>query len=153
MKEIIVRAFNNEKFNTTFGKGLFRRAVFNVTVELPNPYKKYVVDLFSYAEWDRLASTPDQLEVSKRIAKSDIPQQEDVLLSWIKHYDPITKSKTHVSGFCVVSLETNELYLCIHDEEHGVYDEWTLPVRHCHKSGGNKPVFIATNIDTALNAA
>lgn len=152
MKEIIVRAFINEKFNTTYGKGLFRRAVFNVTVELPSPYRKYVVDLFSYAEWDRLARTPDQLAIASHIAKSDIPQQEDVLLSWVKHLDPITKIKTDVDGFCVVSLETNELYISIQDEERSVYDEWTLQIRRCHKSGGAKPIFIATNISTALTA-
>lgn len=153
MKEIIVRAFTNEKFNTTFGKGLFRRAVFNGSVEVRQPYSKYLIDLYSYAEWDRLASTAEQLEVAARIAKTDIPQQDEVLLSWIKHYDPITKTKTAIDGFCVVSLETGELYISIQDEEHGVYDEWTLPVRRCHKSGGNKPVFIATNMETAINAA
>lgn len=153
MKEIIVRAFTNEKFNTSFGKGIFRRAVFNGSVEVSSPYNKYLVDLYSYPEWDRLASAPEQLDIAARIAKTDIQQQEEVLLSWIKHYDPITKKKTVVDGFCIVSLETGELFISIHDQERGVYDEWTLQIRRCNKTGAGKPVFIATNVDTVLNAA
>ena len=44
MREIAVRGFINDKFNTTFGKGLFRRAVFNGSVEIRDPYSKYLVD-------------------------------------------------------------------------------------------------------------
>ena len=40
MREIAVRGFMNEKFNTTFGKGLFRRAMFNGSVELGIPNQK-----------------------------------------------------------------------------------------------------------------
>ena len=42
MREIAIRGFANEKFNTSFGKGLFRRAVFNVSVEVRDPYTKYL---------------------------------------------------------------------------------------------------------------
>lgn len=153
MKEIIVRAFTNQKYNSTFGKGLFRRAVFNGSVEIPAPYSKYLIDLYSYAEWDKLANTPEQMEVAARIAKTDIPQQHDVILSWIKHYDPITKQKTPVAGFCVASLDTDELYISIQDDAHGIFEEWTLQIRRCHKTGANKPVFIATNMETVLQAA
>lgn len=153
MKEVIVRSFNNEKFNNGFAKGIFSRAVFTGSVEIPQPYKKYLIDLYVYPQWDRQASTPEQIEITKKVAQSDIPKQEDVYLSWLQHYDTIHKQKTRINGFCVVSLETGELYLSIHDEIHGVYEEWTLPVRICHKTGKNKPVFIATNIETALAAA
>ena len=44
MREIAIRGFINEKFNTTFGKGLFRRAVYNGSVELHDPNQKYLVD-------------------------------------------------------------------------------------------------------------
>ena len=47
MREIAVRGFINEKFNTTFGKGLFRRAVYNGSVELHKPNQKYLVDYLS----------------------------------------------------------------------------------------------------------
>ena len=36
-REIAVRGFNNERINTSFGKGLFRRAIYNGSVELRNP--------------------------------------------------------------------------------------------------------------------
>ena len=44
-REIAVRGFMNEKFGSSYGKGLFHRAIFNGSVEIRNPYTKYLIDL------------------------------------------------------------------------------------------------------------
>ncbi len=51
MRAIAVRGFINEKFNTTSGKSLFRRALFNGSIELRDPNQKYLVDYYTYPEW------------------------------------------------------------------------------------------------------
>lgn len=93
MREIAVRGFINEKFNTTFGKGLFRRAVYNGSVELRNPNTKYLVDFYRYVEWENLAKTDDQMAIVRKLGNSDISQDDEVLVSWVVHYDPLTKRK------------------------------------------------------------
>ena len=66
------------------------------------------------------------------------------------HYDPVTKVKTLADGVCVYLPLTQELYVSINDPEHGVSDEWSLLTKNCTKTGVNKPVFIATNVDLSL---
>lgn len=147
MKEVAVRGFINEKFNTTFGKGLFRKAVFNGSVELRNPQQKYLVDYYSYANWEHSARTDDQMAAVRQLAEEQISKETDVLMSWIVHYDKETKVKCPVNGFSVYLPASKELYLQINDEQHQVQDDWTLNVQHCKSTGINKPVFIATNAD------
>lgn len=147
MREIAVRGFINEKFNTTFGKGLFRRAVYNGSVELRNPNTKYLVDFYRYVEWENLAKTDDQLAIVRKLAKSDISRDDEVLMSWVVHYDPLTKKKTTIDGFAILSPSSSELYIAIKDLDHGTNEEWTLNTQSCKTTGINKPVFIATNVD------
>ncbi len=101
MREIAIRGFINEKFNTTFGKGLFRRAVYNGSVELHDPNQKYLVDYFSYREWETQAKTDEQIRVINDLINSGIAQEKDMLFSWLVHYDPLTKSKERAEGYSV----------------------------------------------------
>ena len=39
-KEIAVRLFENKKLATTYGRGLYRTAVFNASAEIKDPHVK-----------------------------------------------------------------------------------------------------------------
>ncbi len=146
-REIVVRGFINEKFGETYGKGLYHRAIFNGTVELRDPYKKYLIDLFEYRRWEASAKSDQQVEWTDRLREVGVHQSHDAVVSWVKHYDPITKTKTPVNGMCVYLPKDQELAISIDDPEHDVVDHWTINVKPCAKAGGNIPVFIATNFD------
>jgi len=45
---VAVRLFENQAYGTTYGKGLYRRAIYNGTVEMKTPKVKYLIDLFAY---------------------------------------------------------------------------------------------------------
>jgi len=150
MREIAVRGFINEKFNTTFGKGLFRRAVYNGSVELHKPNQKYLVDYYSYLEWESQAKSDEQMAIVKSLESTKVAQEEDLLFSWLIHYDPLTKSKERVNGYSVYSPNTRELFIKIDDMPNLTQDEWTLNVHPCKATGANKPVFVATNVDLNL---
>ena len=147
MREIAVRGFINEKFNTTFGKGLFRRAVFNGSVELHDPNQKYLVDYFSYLEWETQAKTDEQLKVINELTSVNLGKETDLLFSWLIHYDPLTKSKQRVNGYSIYSPKTRELFIKIDDPNNQTQDEWTLDVHSCKSTGANKPIFVAANVD------
>ncbi len=147
MREIAVRGFINEKFNTTFGKGLFRRAVFNGSVELHDPNQKYLVDYFSYLEWETQAKTDEQLKVINELTSVNLGKETGLLFSWLIHYDPLTKSKQRVNGYSIYSPNTRELFIKIDDPNNQTQDEWTLDVHSCKSTGANKPVFVAANVD------
>ncbi len=147
MREIAVRGFINEKFNTTFGKGLFRRAVFNGSVELHDPNQKYLVDYFSYLEWETQAKTDEQLKVINELTSVNLGKETDWLFSWLIHYDPLTKSKQRVNGYSIYSPNTRELFIKIDDPNNQTQDEWTLDVHSCKSTGANKPIFVAANVD------
>ncbi len=147
MREIAVRGFINEKFNTTFGKGLFRRAVFNGSVELHDPNQKYLVDYFSYLEWETQAKTDEQLKVINELTRVNLGKETDLLFSWLIHYDPLTKSKQRVNGYSIYSPNTRELFIKIDDPGNQTQDEWTLDVHSCKSTGANKPIFVAANVD------
>jgi hypothetical protein len=147
MREIAVRGFINEKFNTTFGKGLFRRAVFNGSVELHDPNQKYLVDYFSYLEWETQAKTDEQLKVINELTSVNLGKETDWLFSWLIHYDPLTKSKQRVNGYSIYSPNTRELFIKIDDPGNQTQDEWTLDVHSCKSTGANKPIFVAANVD------
>lgn len=145
-REIAVRGFMNEKFGSTYGKGLFHRAIFNGSVEIRSPYTKYLIDLFEYSCWENSARTDEQMIWVNKMRAANVDCSDSVV-SWIQHYDPMTKAKQTVDGVCVYLSETQELHISINDPERNVVDAWTLDVKSCAKSGANKPVFIATNVD------
>lgn len=146
-REIAVRGFMNEKYNTSFGKGLFRRAVYNGSVELGNPRQKYLIDLHEFGLWQHQAKTEYQMNIFRKIDAMGGDDEKDLLLSWVLHYDPLTKIKTLVDGYCIYIPLTNELYIEIHDADNGTDECWSLDVKPCKNTGKGKPVFIATNVE------
>ncbi|MDH6241561.1 hypothetical protein M2125_001375, partial [Polynucleobacter sphagniphilus] len=66
MREIAIRGFINEKYNTPFGKGLFRRAIYNGSVELLNPNQKYLVDFYEYEQFQHTAKSDQQIRTLKK---------------------------------------------------------------------------------------
>lgn len=146
-REIVVRGFVNEKFGTTYGRSLFHYAIFNGSVEINHPYAKYLIDLYDYARWDKSASNEMQIQWSKKLYEAKIDQVPEALASWVQHYDPVSKVKKQVQGACVYLPQSQELFISINDPANDVVEEWTLEAKHCAKTGTNKPVFIATNVD------
>ncbi len=147
MRAIAVRGFINEKFNTTFGKNLYRRAIYNGSVELKDPNQKYLVDFYSYLEFEVQAKNDHQIANLKELEKIQANTQENFLFSWILHYEPLTKTKTRVDGYAVYSVDSSEMYIKINDLDNQTQEDWSLDVHSCKTTGMNKPVFIATNFE------
>ena len=146
-REIAIRGFINERYNSTYGKGLFRRALYNGSVELHNPNQKYLVDFYDYEQFQHTAKSDAQIEVLKKLDQCNVSSVEGLVLSWIIHYEPLTKTKTPVDGYCIYLQSTGELHIEVIDVPNGTNDEWDLRAHHCKSVGTNKPVFIATNVD------
>ena len=147
MRDIAVRGFVNDKCGTTFGKSLFRRAIFNGSVELGSPKEKYLVDYFEFNDWINTAKTDVQMADVKKLMGSGVNGDDEIYCSWIQHYNPISKTKAKVGGFSVYAPNTQELYIAIDDVLNGTIEDWTLPARLCKTAGANKPIFVATNVD------
>lgn len=147
MREIAIRGFINEKYNTLFGKGLFRRAIYNGSVELHNPNQKYLVDFYEYEQFQHTAKTDQQIATLKKFEACGVANTPDLVMSWIVHYEPLTKSKELVDGYCIYLQTTGEVHIEIDDVLNGTNDEWDLKAHHCKAMGTNKPVFVATNVD------
>ena len=150
MREIAIRGFINEKYNTPFGKGLFRRAIYNGSVELKNPTIKYLVDFYEYEQFQHTAKTDEQINVLKKFDTCGVSTTPDLVMSWIVYYEPLTKFKQIVNGYCIYLQSTGEVHIEIDDELNGTNDEWDLRAHACKTVGANKPIFVATNVD--LNA-
>lgn len=143
--EIAVRLYENNKYGTTYGKGVYHHAVFNATADVKNPKAKYLLDFYSYAHWEAQAKTDAQMEVVELVAEKD---NKDTLISWVLRYDPITKHKAFVMGFCVLNLVTNKLKLVIDDETADIQTAWNLPVKPCKLvRDKNAPQLLATNAE------
>ena len=147
MRAIAVRGFINDKLDTTTRRTLFRKALFNGSVELRDPNQKYLVDYFAYPQWELLARSDKQLDVVNELRAQDLYKEPEFLFSWILHYDPLTKTKTRVDGYSIYSINTKELYIKINDAINQTTDDWELNVCHCKAVGKNKPVFIASNCE------
>jgi len=148
-RPIAVRLFINDKFNTTFGKGLFRKAIFNGTIELKDPKTKFLIDLYQYPKWEALAKNDIQMQTIHELANTDFPSDESLLFSWIAHYDPQTKTKTTVKGYLVYSPGTNELYVNIDSSEFGTVEQWELRAHSCKAVGSGIPAVVASTTDLA----
>ena len=147
MRQIAIRGFINEKFNTPFGKGLFRRAIYNGSVELHNPNQKYLVDIYEYEQFQHTAKTNGQINILNNLAACGVANTPDLVMSWIVHYEPLTKSKQLVDGYCIYLQSTGEVHIEIEDVPNGTSEEWDLKAHPCKAVGANKPIFIATNVD------
>jgi len=145
--EIAVRLYDNHSYNTTYGKGLYRRAIFNGTVDAKNPCIKYLVDFYSYEDWCNQAKSDGQMTVIEAVHRSD-----DKLYSWVKHYDKSTSQKRQVDGYCTLDLQSLDMDLFICDESNGVVDRWQVVAKPCKQAhaGVKSPQILATNSDLAV---
>ena len=147
MRAIAVRGFINDKLDTTSSRTLFRRALFNGSIELRDPNQKYLVDYFNYPQWELQAKSDRQLEIVNELRSKEFDQEPEFLFSWMLHYEPLSKTKTRVDGYSIYASNTKELYVWINDVINQTQDEWELNVAHCKAIGKNKPVFVASNCE------
>jgi hypothetical protein len=145
-KEIAVRLFENKKLGTTYGRGLYRTAVFNASAEIKDPHVKYLLDFYQYDRWQHTATTDNQITVLNQINESC---SADDLTSWITRYNSATKEKTLVDGVAIFDSKTNTLRVVVSDPESGIEDSWVLPVKACSVTRTNSPSLIATNTELA----
>ena len=142
--ELALRLYENSTYGSTYGKGLFRRALFNGSIDIKSPLVKYVIDLFNYDDWCNIAKTHAQIEII-----TGVPQQADTLYSWINRYNTSTKQKTLVSGFCSFDCESKDINVMIIDPECNIEGVWKISAKPCqtNKNGLRAPQFLATNAD------
>jgi hypothetical protein len=142
--EIAVRLYENQTYGTTYGKGLFRKALFNGSIDIKTPCTKYVIDLFNYDDWCNIAKTSEQMVIIR-----DVPQQDDTLFSWINRYDRTTKQKTLVSGFCSFDCDSKGMRIMILDPVSQIEDVWQISAKPCQSNtnGLRSPQLLATNAD------
>ncbi len=139
--EIVARLYNNKVYGTTYGKALYRNAIYNGTIETKSPNAKYLVDFYDYNGWESRAKTDGQMDVLGAVDK-----EADTLYSWIYRYDVETKSKTLVDGFASINCDTNEMVVLICDNEMHITEQWNLDAKQC-KHVKNGPQMFATNSD------
>jgi len=142
--EIAVRLYENNAYGTTFGKGMYRRALFNGTIDAKSPTAKYLVDCFNYADWCNQASTDEQMAVLAAVEADD-----KKLYSWIKHYDTVTRSKRLVGGCMQFDLDSLDMNIMICDETAGVADHWRIEGKPCKTAmkSQKSPQILGTNGD------
>lgn len=145
-KEIAVRMFENKKLGTTYGKGLYRTAVFNASAELRDPHVKYLFDFHEREHWMHSARSDEHMVTLRAVADECAPTD---LVSWVVRYDPVAKTKTPVRGVAILDLANDSLKVLIDDDEGGVHAAWVLPTRACAVKHAKAPTLIATNTELA----
>jgi hypothetical protein len=142
--EIAVRLYENNAYGTTFGKGMYRRALFNGTIDARTPAAKYLVDCFNYADWSNQATTDEHMAVLAAVEADD-----KKLYSWIKHYDTVTRAKRLVGGCMQFDLDSLDMNIMICDETAGVADHWQIEGKPCKTAvrSQNSPQILGTNGD------
>ena len=142
--EIAVRLYDNNTYGTTYGRGLYRKAIYNGTIDAKHSNAKYLVDFYNYEDWANQAKT----DVDMKFIANATPDA-DMLFSWVKRYDGATKSKTPVTGMCLINTATMDMTVAILDEQRGVDEVWNLNARPCRQvaQGKRSPQLLATNGD------
>lgn len=144
-KEIAVRLYENKKYGTTYGKGLYHSAVFNASAEVMGKNEKYLLDYYPFEKFEHIARTDEQMDVLREIRSA---KAEDALFSWVVRYNPVTKQKTPVYGFSVLKLKDSKVGLFVVEEGDSEGQEWTLTARQCRSvPGKNSPTLLATNAE------
>ena len=148
-KKIAVRFYENKKFGSTYGKGLYRTALYNGTADLEEPHAKYLLDMFGYADWENTARTANDMELLT--AADEVvgtAPKSDFLATWIKRWDA-DGTKPRVFGFAVLDLNTHQLTLLINDDVTGVENAWALEAKPCKQASDNRksPNVFASNAD------
>lgn len=145
-KEIAVRLYQNAKYGTTYAKGVRYQALFNASADIKDPKVKYVLDFYTYEYWEVLAKE-NQLDIVNQV-RGEI--DKDSLVSWVVRYDLASKQKTSVYGFSTLDMKTNELILCVLDNDAGIEDSWKLIAKPCKVvAGKNVAELLATNCELA----
>ena len=142
--EIAVRLYENKSYGTTFGKGMYRRALFNGTIDARTPAAKYLVDCFNYADWSNQATTDEQMAVL-----AAVPEDSKKIYSWIKHYDTVTRAKRLVGGCMQLDMDSLDMNIMICDETAGVADHWRIEGKPCKTAmkSQKSPQILGTNGD------
>jgi hypothetical protein len=143
MKEITARLWENKLYGTTFGKGQYRKAIYNGTLEIPSPYAKYLVDFEEVEAWFHFPKIPIHVEMANRL--KNIPANEDgILMSWIYRYENCTNNA--IEGHSSLDMNYSRIYIEINDSERRINDCWELPIRSCiaRIPGKPTPALIAT---------
>ena len=142
--EIAVRLFDNNTYGTTYGKGLYRRAEFNGTIEAKTPAAKYLVDLYNYEDWCNRAKTNLQMTVLR-----DIEYEKNKLYSLLQHYDPLTKSKRLAEGFMSMDINSLAMAIVICDECADFVGTWKIEAKPFKqaKINNSSPQILGTNAD------
>lgn len=146
-KEIAVRLFNNHKYGTTQGKGIYNKAIFNASAELRKPTAKYLLDFYAFDDWANKARTDEQLLTYKQLEEMGFGNERGSVFSWIVHYDPLTKAKVSVSGVAIFNTEAKLLRLVVDDAISGLSETWMLEAVSCKNAGEGKPAYLASNVD------
>jgi hypothetical protein len=147
-QELAVRLYENKLYGSTYGKGLYRRALFNGSIDVRSPQAKFVIDLYTYDEWLQQARTEEQREIAQKVRCSS-----NCLYSWIYRYNPVTKQKSLALGFIQLDLNTNEVELALDLEQDGLDPVvCSLNARPCKASNDQRrtPQLLATNADLTL---
>lgn len=139
---IAVRLYDNKTYGTTYGKGKYRRAIYNGTIEVKAVQATYLVDFYNFEDWANSAKTDAQMELL-----ANVEPDGDTMYSWIKHYDRRSQEKVLVYGLCAVNLDSSKMVLLITDQLRGVVDGWELDVKPCKTGKTGAPQLLATNTD------
>ena len=145
MKEITARLWENKLYGTTYGKGQYRKAIYNGTLELNDPYAKYLVDFEEIADWFHFARTPLHQSIASKL--DSIPTNEpEIFMSWLYRYEYGVKNP--IGGYAALDLNTMHIQIQIDDIEHDISEHWELPVRSCiaRIPGKPTPALIATTL-------
>lgn len=145
MKEITARLWENQKYGTTYGKGQYRKAIYNGTLELSAPQTKYLVDFEAIADWFHFAKNPVHLAMTSKLQA--IPENENgILMSWLYRYE--YGIKTAVGGYAALDLNCMRIQLQVDDQDLDISEHWELPVRSCiaRIPGKPTPALIATTL-------
>ena len=143
--EIAVRLYDNNTYGTTYGRGLYRKAIYNGTIDAKHSNAKYLVDFYNYEDWANQAKT----DVDMKFIANATPDA-DMLFSWVKHYDSDTRVKTPVTGMCRMNMNTMAITVGIMDEQRGMEDVWNMTAHPCKKATREtvrSPQLLATNAD------
>jgi hypothetical protein len=143
---VAIRLYENMIYGTTYGRGLYRRALYNGTVDLKPSGIKYLLDLYTGEDWANQAKSDEQMLIVHEVDPYKAP---GLLYSWIRRYDAARGVKTPVLGFCRLDTQTLELRLLISDDDEGVQGTWCLQGKPCRagRTGAKSPQILATNYD------
>ena len=126
--EIAVRLYDNNTYGSTYGRGLYRKAIYNGTIDAKHSNAKYLVDFYTYEDWPNQAKTDQQMTIL-----ANVTPETDTLFSWVKHYDNSTRVKTPVTGMCSMNMDTMAITVGIMDEQRGMEDVWNMTAHPAKK--------------------